>query len=85
MIDPKKITQYGLNRLRLEEYLVFWIAVAGSPYIFERWEVGREVVLRRNENYWGPKPKLKKIVYRFILNDIYESMNTVKLIKDNKF
>lgn len=30
MINPKKITQYGLNRLRLEEYLIFWIAVAGK-------------------------------------------------------
>ncbi len=42
--------------------------VGSGPYIFERWDVGREIVLRRNENYWGPKPKIKKIVYKFILN-----------------
>ena len=42
--------------------------VGSGPYIFEKWDVGREIVLRRNENYWGRKPKLKKIVYRFITN-----------------
>ena len=41
-----------------------------GPYVFEKWDVGREVVLRRNENYWGRKPKLRKIVFRFITNDI---------------
>jgi len=43
--------------------------VGSGPYVFEKWDIGREIVLRRNENYWGPKPKLKKIVYRIILND----------------
>ncbi len=42
--------------------------VGSGPYVFERWDVGREIVLRRNENYWGEKPKLKKIVYKFITN-----------------
>jgi peptide/nickel transport system substrate-binding protein len=42
--------------------------VGSGPYVFEKWDVGREIVLRRNENYWGHKPKLKKIVYRFITN-----------------
>ena len=44
--------------------------VGSGPYLFEKWDVGREVVLRRNENYWGRKPKLKRIVYKFILNTI---------------
>jgi len=44
--------------------------VGSGPYVFEKWDVGREVVLRRNENYWGHKPKIKKIVYRFITNDV---------------
>lgn len=44
--------------------------VGSGPYVFERWRTGREVVLRRNENYWGAKPKLKKIVYRFITNAV---------------
>jgi len=43
--------------------------VGSGPYVFEKWDVGREIVLKRSENYWGQKPKLSKIVYRFILND----------------
>jgi len=30
MIDPKNITNYGLDRRQLQEYLYFWIAVAGK-------------------------------------------------------
>ena len=44
--------------------------VGSGPYVFEKWDVGREIVLRRNENYWGHKPKLEKIVFRFISNDV---------------
>jgi len=44
--------------------------VGSGPYLFEKWDVGSEVVLRLNENYWGPKPKLKKVIYRFIPNNI---------------
>jgi len=42
--------------------------VGSGPYVFERWDVGRQIVLRRNENYWGQKPKLKKLVFKFITN-----------------
>jgi len=41
-----------------------------GPYVFEKWDVGQQIVLRRNENYWGYKPKLDKIVFHFITNDI---------------
>ena len=44
--------------------------VGSGPYIFEKWDVGSGIVLRRNENYWGHKPKLAKIVFRFITNDV---------------
>jgi len=42
--------------------------VGSGPYMFEKWDVGQQIVLRRNENYWGPKPKLKKVIYKFISN-----------------
>ena len=44
--------------------------VGSGPYIFEKWDVGREIVLRRNENYWGTKPRLRKIVFRIITNEV---------------
>ena len=31
MINPKHITNFGLDRRQLQEYIIFWIAVAGKP------------------------------------------------------
>lgn len=42
--------------------------VGSGPYVFEKWDVGQEIVLRRNENYWGEKPRIKKLVFRIITN-----------------
>jgi peptide/nickel transport system substrate-binding protein len=42
--------------------------VGSGPYIFERWDVGQQIILKRNENYWGKKPNIKKVVYKFIVN-----------------
>jgi peptide/nickel transport system substrate-binding protein len=44
--------------------------VGSGPYIFEKWDVGDKIVLRRNENYWNKKPNIRKIIYKFITNDI---------------
>jgi len=46
--------------------------VGTGPYVFEKWDVGRQIILRRNDNYWGPKPKIKKLVFPFITNSTAE-------------
>ena len=65
-IHPKHMYQYNdpreFNERRTNP-------VGSGPYVFERWDVGSQVVLRRNENYWGPKPKIRKRIFRFITND----------------
>ncbi len=43
--------------------------VGSGPYVFERWDVGSQIVLGRNENYWGPKPRVEKRVYKIITNE----------------
>jgi peptide/nickel transport system substrate-binding protein len=43
--------------------------IGSGPYIFEKWDTGKKITFCRNENYWGPKPKIKKVVYKFITND----------------
>ncbi len=40
--------------------------VGTGPYKFDKWEAGKEIVLTRNDDYWGTKPYLDKIVIRFI-------------------
>src|SRR5436853_1670076 len=42
--------------------------VGTGPYKFEKWETGNELVLARNDNYWGKKPYLDKIVFRYIID-----------------
>lgn len=40
--------------------------VGTGPYRFLRWDTGREIVLERNEDYWGKKPHIKRIVFKII-------------------
>src|SRR6185503_8118786 len=40
--------------------------VGSGRYRFEKWEPGTRLVLRRNEDYWGPKGKPAVLVYRGI-------------------
>jgi peptide/nickel transport system substrate-binding protein len=42
--------------------------VGSGPYTFKEWKKGQSLTLVRNENYWGEKPALKEIVFRFILD-----------------
>jgi peptide/nickel transport system substrate-binding protein len=37
-----------------------------GPYKFLHWETGKELVLVRNEEYWGEKPHLDRIVFKII-------------------
>ena len=42
--------------------------VGSGPYIFETWDTGQQIVLARNENYWGAKQPIKKRIWK-IIND----------------
>jgi peptide/nickel transport system substrate-binding protein len=39
---------------------------SGGPWKIEKWEKGVEAVLVPNESFFGPKPKLSKVTFRFI-------------------
>lgn len=41
-----------------------------GPYVLESHRKNDEIVLVRNENYWGPKPPLERIVTRIIPNEL---------------
>ncbi len=40
--------------------------IGNGPYRLLRWETGREIVLVRNEEYWGEKPHFNRIVLKII-------------------
>lgn len=42
--------------------------VGTGPYKFASWKRGSEIVLERNENYWGDAPDWERVIYRPITN-----------------
>ena len=40
--------------------------VGTGPYKFVKWTTGREIVLEKNNDYWGKKPHINRIVFRII-------------------
>ncbi|MBC7234954.1 MAG: LysM peptidoglycan-binding domain-containing protein [Chloroflexi bacterium] len=40
--------------------------VGTGPYVFEEWIPNNRLVLRANEAYWGPRPRIERVIYRVI-------------------
>lgn len=40
--------------------------VGCGPWVFERWEKGKQISFRRNENYYAPKPYLRRMIFKVI-------------------
>lgn len=49
--------------------------VGTGPFIFERWDRKDKIVLKANENYWGGRPKIDRVIFRSIPD------NAVRLIE----
>lgn len=47
---------------------------ASGPYKLVNWEQGDSITLERNENYWGEKPKFKKVIIRNIKESVTQKM-----------
>ncbi len=43
--------------------------VGSGPFMWDNWQVGSSVTLKRNPDYWSTKPKLDQIIYKFKLDD----------------
>jgi peptide/nickel transport system substrate-binding protein len=43
--------------------------VGSGPYRFVRWDTGKEIVLEKNEEYWGENPFLSRIVFKIITDE----------------
>ncbi|WP_404454771.1 glutathione ABC transporter substrate-binding protein [Virgibacillus necropolis] len=40
--------------------------VGTGPFVFESWNTGQDITLVKNEDYWGEKPKIDKVVFEVI-------------------
>ena len=40
--------------------------IGTGPYLLESYEPKKQITVKRNPDYWGKKPKIDKITYRFI-------------------
>jgi ABC-type transport system substrate-binding protein len=39
--------------------------IGTGPYVLKAWEKGNQIVLERNDNYWGTKPAVKTVTVRW--------------------
>ena len=60
IVSPTAVATYGDE---LEHH-----PVGTGPFVFERWDRGERVVLRRNPHYWRPEraPELDRVVFEVI-------------------
>jgi len=56
--SPAAIKKYGADFMKNP--------VGTGPFTFVSWEKGQKVTLKRNDNYWGPKPALSQVVFQDI-------------------
>lgn len=59
---PKHV--YGKGQLR--NHPANQRPVGTGPFRFDRWDKGAFIRLKRFDGYWGPKPKLRRVVYRLV-------------------
>ncbi|MCL6449282.1 MAG: ABC transporter substrate-binding protein [Armatimonadetes bacterium] len=44
----------------------FKAPIGTGPFVFKEWKTEQEQILERNENYWGPKPKVRTVIFKVI-------------------
>lgn len=40
--------------------------VGTGPFVFESWEEGNQITLKRNENYWQEPAAIEKVTYKIV-------------------
>ena len=65
-IVPAHLFKEGEN---FNEHSIGRQPVGTGPYKMLHWETGKEIVLVRNDDYWGEKPAIDRIVFKIITNE----------------
>lgn len=61
IISPKALSE---NPKKLWEH-----PVGTGPFVFDYWKTGQEISLKKNEEYWGDKPKINQVVFKVVPED----------------
>ena len=43
--------------------------VGCGPYVFEDWTAGQQIVIKRNEHYYGERPYFDRVIFRIVPDD----------------
>jgi len=72
MQSPTALKKYNADKVtgtenepRFSEYATKFPTGTG-PFLFDSWQRGQQLTLKANPDYWGEKPKVAKVVLRFI-------------------
>ena len=38
-------------------------AIGTGPYVFDSWRMGHQILLKRNDKYWGAKPEVEGVIF----------------------
>jgi peptide/nickel transport system substrate-binding protein len=68
ILDPKVVQPHMTAS---DPYAHTWLSTHTSgtetgPYVLQSWQPGSQWVLTANPNYYGPQPKIKKIIFKII-------------------
>ncbi len=74
--SPTAMKKYGANKGELRNgtfyptgTYAFSHPTGTGPFKFKQWVVGQKVVLVRNNNYWGKKPRISRVIVQPISNN----------------
>src|SRR5213592_3044215 len=74
--SPKAMKKYGANKGELRNgtfyptgTYAFSHPTGTGPFKFKSWVIGQKVELVRNNSYWGPKPKIARVIIQPISNN----------------
>jgi ABC-type transport system substrate-binding protein len=42
------------------------VPIGTGPFAFVQWDSGQRIVMERNEDYWGPHPRISQVTFVFI-------------------
>ncbi|RDU36661.1 glutathione ABC transporter substrate-binding protein [Neobacillus piezotolerans] len=58
IIGPKTIEKFGKNIINEPN--------GTGPFVFESWASGKEIVFKKNDNYWGTKANVDKVTFKVV-------------------